>query len=68
MTVLSRLTKKNFSFAKSKAEIIFIVLLLMKMNTKVPNNDEEITQYLYLLRADKDSPWHIWEQRYDAVN
>jgi hypothetical protein len=37
-------------------------------NTKVPYNEGEITQYFYLLRSDKDSPWHIWEQSYDVVD
>jgi flagellar motor component MotA len=37
-------------------------------NTKVPYNEGEITQYFYLLRSDKDSPWLIWEQSYDVVD
>ena len=28
-------------------------------NTKVPNNDGPTAEYVYLIRADKDSPWLI---------
>ncbi len=29
-------------------------------NTKVPYNEGNLTQYFYLVRNDKDSPWLIW--------
>lgn len=35
-------------------------------NTKVPYDGGEITQYFYLLREDKNSPWLIWDQNYDV--
>lgn len=30
-------------------------------NTKVPYNEGTLTQYFYLVRDDKDSPWLIWD-------
>lgn len=35
-------------------------------NTKVPYDEGKISQYFYLVRDDKDSPWLIWDMSYDA--
>lgn len=37
-------------------------------NTIVPNDGGDIKMYFYLLRADKDSSWVIWDRSYDVSN
>ena len=34
-------------------------------NTKVPYDEGKISQYIYLVRDNKDSPWLIWDTSYD---
>lgn len=37
-------------------------------NTKVPYGEGDIKVYFYLVRADSNSPWLIWDQRFDVNN
>lgn len=55
-------------FIKENLIAIYAKYTIDYDNTKVPYNDGEITQYFYLVRSDKDSPWRIWEQSYDVVD
>jgi hypothetical protein len=37
-------------------------------NTKVPYTEGDISQYFYLIRNDKNSPWFIWDESYDVYS